>query len=405
MKLELGLLFIGGIAMTAGCDSSAHKQRSFAQDLDFLRKHTKILVLSGESEGAKVAVAPAYQGRVLTSTASGDDSPGFGWINRELIAGGRFVEHMNPFGGEDRFWLGPEGGQFSIFFKKGDPFDLEHWQTPAPIDTDPFELVSSSESEAVFEKDMNLVNYSGTEFNLKVSRTIRLLPAGAAEDKLGVEPGSSIRTVAYESENKVTNTGSAPWKKETGLLSIWILGMYNPSPETTVVIPFKEGPEDKLGPMVNDAYFGKVPDDRLVISDGVMYFSGDGKYRSKIGLSPDRAKPVLGSYDAAGKALTIVQYTKPEDADGYVNSMWEIQEEPYGGDVVNSYNDGPPEPGAKPLGPFYELETSSPALDLKPGETATHVHRTFHMTGNEQDLDAVARRALGVGLDDIKTAF
>ena len=32
---------------------------------------------------------------------------------------------MNGFGGEDRFWLGPEGGQFSIFFKKDDPFDLE----------------------------------------------------------------------------------------------------------------------------------------------------------------------------------------------------------------------------------------------------------------------------------------
>ena len=28
-------------------------------------------------------------------------------------------EHVNVFGGEDRFWLGPEGGQYSIFFVKG----------------------------------------------------------------------------------------------------------------------------------------------------------------------------------------------------------------------------------------------------------------------------------------------
>jgi hypothetical protein len=28
------------------------------------------------------------------------------------------VPHINVFGGEDRFWLGPEGGQFSIFFAK-----------------------------------------------------------------------------------------------------------------------------------------------------------------------------------------------------------------------------------------------------------------------------------------------
>ena len=31
---------------------------------------------------------------------------------------------MNVFGGEDRFWLGPEGGQFALYFKAGDPFDL-----------------------------------------------------------------------------------------------------------------------------------------------------------------------------------------------------------------------------------------------------------------------------------------
>ena len=44
--------------------------------------------------------------------------------------------------GEDRFWLGPEGGQFALFFKKGDPFDLDHWQTPAMMDTEPFEDIA-----------------------------------------------------------------------------------------------------------------------------------------------------------------------------------------------------------------------------------------------------------------------
>ena len=96
--------------------------------------------------------------------------------------------------------------------------------------------------------------------------------------------------VAYESDNKITNTGKDAWKKETGLLSIWILGMFNPSPETTIVVPFKPGPESELGPAVNDAYFGKVPADRLVVRDkeGVLFFSGDGKHRSKIGISPAR---------------------------------------------------------------------------------------------------------------------
>ena len=85
--------------------------------------------------------------------------------------------------------------------------------------------------------------------------------------------------------------------------------------------------------------------------------------------------------------------------------MWEIQKEPFAGDVVNSYNDGPPAPGAKPLGPFYELETSSPAAALAPGESLTHVHRTFHFQGEERDLDALARRLLGTGLERVRTAL
>jgi hypothetical protein len=203
----------------------------------------------------------------------------------------------------------------------------------------------------------------------------------------------------------MTNAGDKPWEKETGLLSIWILSMYNPSPATTIVIPFNVGPEDKLGPVVNDAYFGKVPADRLVIKDGVLFFSGDGQYRSKIGLSPQRAKDVAGSYDAVNKVLTIVQYNKPQGVTDYVNSMWQIQEQPYRGDVINSYNDGPPAPGVKPLGPFYELESSSPAAALDPGESILHVHRTFHFQGAEPQLDPIAKTVLGVGIEDIKSGL
>jgi len=118
-----------------------------------------------------------------------------------------------------------------------------------------------------------------------------------------------------------------------------------------------------------------------------------------------RAKPVLGSYDAVGKVLTIVQYNKPTGRRDYVNSMWALQEEPYKGDVVNSYNDGPPALDVKPLGPFYELETSSPAATLGVGGTITHIHRTLHLTGPEDALDPIARKLLGVNLADIKSAI
>src|SRR5262249_3211904 len=158
--------------------------------------------------------------------------------------------------------------------------------------------------------------------------------------------------------NTVTNVGKKPWKKKKGLLSIWILGMFQPSPKTTVVIPFRPGPESELGLIVNGAYFGDVPKTRLKVGDGAVFFKGDGQERGKIGIPRKRARPLAASYDASRGVLTIVEFALPDDAKDYVNSVWEEQKRPYEGDVVNSYNDGPPEPGKKPLGPFYELETS-----------------------------------------------
>jgi hypothetical protein len=401
------LIILICIAASAGCveEKGETTPITFDQDLSFLKKHTDVVIIEDESGNGQVAVLPTMQGRVMTSTAEGPDGLSFGWINRALVASGETVEHINVYGGEDRFWIGPEGGQYSIFFKKDVPFDLEHWFTPAPIDTEPFELVSKSKNRAILKKDMQLENFSGTIFNLRVDREVRVLERSEAVEALGIKPGKTVKMVAFESDNKMTNTGTKAWEKETGLLSIWILGMFNPSPTTTVVVPFNKGPKEELGAIVNDAYFGKVPSNRLVVKEGVMFFSGDGQYRSKIGLSPQRAKPILGSYDIANQVLTIVQYNKPEVAADYVNSMWELQDEPYKGDVVNSYNDGPSEPGAKPLGPFYELETSSPAAALGPGQTISHIHRTYHLQGSEAELNTIAKATLGVTIGEIKSAL
>ncbi len=57
------------------------------------------------------------------------------------------------------------------------------------------------------------------------------------------------------------------------------------------------------------------------------------------------------------------------------------------------------------MGPFYELETSSPAAALPAGGRLVHRHRTVHLEGGRAALDAVARRVLGVGLDEIVSAF
>lgn len=87
------------------------------------------------------------------------------------------------------------------------------------------------------------------------------------------------------------------------MLSIWILGTFSPSAATTVVIPLHA---TASAPLVNANYFGKVPAERLVVKNNVAYFSGDGQFRSKIGVGPQHAQSLLGSYDATNHILTLV---------------------------------------------------------------------------------------------------
>ena len=391
--------------VAVGASPTVVRAGTFGDDVAFLKSHTPLIVLSDSSGQAKVAVAPAWQGRVMTSTAGGEGGSSFGWINRELIESGKLQPHINVFGGEDRFWLGPEGGQFSIFFAPGAKFDLEHWFTPAAIDTISYEVAGQTHSKAEFTSRFELTNYSGTRFQIKVSREVSLLSEERAWDLLKVKKSEGLKLVAFESANKIENVGKRPWLKDTGLLSIWILGMFNPSPATTIVVPIKAGPDSELGTKVTSDYFGSVPPERLVVKNDVIYFSGDGKFRSKIGINPKRSKAILGSYDSDNKVLTVVQFTQPPGVSDYVNSLWKLQDKPFGGDAANSYNDGPPSPGAKPLGPFYELESSSPAAALLPGRATTHIHRTIHLTGPAPELDAVAKATFGVSLADIQAGL
>jgi len=242
------------------------------------------------------------------------------------------------------------------------------------------------------------------EFDFDLNRTISLFTQKEIEKSLQIHIPPNVRTVGFESVNRITNLGGTGWIPPAGTLCLWILGMYRPSPEVTVIIPFKKGDSEKLGRIVTTDYFGKVSSDRLKIGDGVLFFKTDGKMRSKIGVPRRRAKDVAGSYDPLHNALTIIKYDVPEGDFVYLTQLWKTKVNPYNGDVVNAYNDGPLEDGSQ-IGPFYELESSSPALFIAPGATFTHTHRTFHFVGEEKALDRIARKVLGVKLEDVKHAF
>ena len=371
----------------------------FGADVAFLKRHVETIILKDSTSNAAIAIVPAWQGRVMTSTAAGDTGRSLGWLNHALIESGELQPHMNAYGGEDRFWLGPEGSRNSFYFAPGDTFDFAHWQVPAPIDTEPFTVAGRSPHTVSFERTMQLTNYKGNTFHIKVNRTITLIARRDVRNYIGTDLHRSVQAVAFHSANTISNAGTQKWDTAYGMPSVWILGMFAASGQNTVVIPIRNKGK------VNTNYFGAIPPERLKAGEKIAYFKADAKYRSKIGLQPNACYNYLGSYDAANRLLTIVQFTLPLGRNLYVNSSWDTLSPPFGGDVINAYNDGIPGEGLPQLGQFFELESSSPAAGLKPGGRLEHYHRTIHLQGEEKRLDPVVQQLFGVTLAEVKKAL
>lgn len=371
---------------------------SYGYDATFLKQHLENTVELWNENGARVFLSADYQGRVMTSSTDGDLGNSAGWINYDLIASGKFRNQFNPVGGEERFWIGPEGGQYSFYFNPGSSFEFSNWQVPPVIDTIAYQITHSDSSSVEFSQKATLTNYSGTVFDIFINRNVRLLDKQALNQRTQTAVPETVKWVAYESENIVKNTGELAWTKETGLLSVWLLGMFTPSAETVAIIPFH--PHKQAKDHITDNYFGKIPDDRLIIRDSVLLLKCDGKHRSKLGLSPVIARSFAGSFDYKRNMLTILFFDIDPQGD-YVNSKWELQTHPYKGDVVNAYNDGPLEDGSQ-MGPFYELESSSAAKPLKSGEILRYRQTTCHFEGDYAALNTLAKQILGIDLVDAR---
>ena len=375
---------------------------NYASDADFLREHgIEFTELVSADGNARVMVVPAWQGRVMTTTAAGGEGDSYGWMNYRYIGEGKVNPQFSPFGGEERFWLGPEGGPFSLYFKQGDEQVYENWQVPPVLDTEAFDVAGRNDHSIWLEKDTRLVNAAGTVFDMKLERSVSLLSVEQVEADFGICLAGGMKMVGYRSTNMITNTGQMPWTRQTGLVSVWMLGCFNPTTTTTVFIPYRE---DGIGPVVNDEYFGKIPADRLVREAGFIYFKIDGKFRSKLGLSALRATGLCGSYDSQKGVLTILCCTLPEVPAVYVNGQWGWQDDPFAGDVINSYNDGPVADGSI-MGPFYEIETSSPGAELLPNAMLTHVQRVVHIQGTDVQLAPIVRKVFGADLEVVKAKF
>lgn len=373
--------------------ADAYDKGSFGYDLDFLKQMDSSLVTLS-SGNAEILVSPAYQGKIFTSTYDGDKGRSLGWINYSAF--GKNDPHMNAYGGESRYWLGPEGNKYSLFFKKDSTMDFKNWKTPAPFDSEPWHLKSKSENSATVTKEMTLTNYAGTTFNMLASREITMLDPQEIADKLDTDLKSkNLKAVGYSTENSIENTGKTAWTEETGAPCIWILDMLKPSDSTVILVPYKDTDTKKIA---TTDYFGEIDKDRIAYQDNVLYFKADGKSRGKLGMPPVRTKSVAGSYDAKNELLTIIFFDVDNKAK-YLNQEWNTTAPAYIGDAVNAYNDGPLEDGSQ-MGPFYEIESVSPAAFLSPGESMNHQHTMIHVNAPKEELNKIMQRIFGITSDE-----
>lgn len=407
MWVAIGFIVVDAWAVDARAEDVAEGPSLYGEVKEFLSQYTKVVELKDDKQG-RVIVCPEYQGRVMTSTLGGDDGLSFGFICYDFIKKGQPDKQFNNYGGEERMWISPEGGQFSLWFAPGMKTQkLKDWYTPKDFNEGPWEIVPSDDPGVKMKRKMNLQNTSGTKFDVTVTRHVRMLSDEDLGELFGrrmakILGSAGVKSVAFETANRITNDGD-PWTLDGGLISIWMLGMLNSSPKSVAIIPYREGDEAELGVPVRADYFGKLTSERLKVLPGVILFRTDGNYRSKLGTSKRRAVDVLGSIDFANSVLTLVKFSMPDNAadEPYMNNIWENPlEKPYDGDVINSYNDGPNELG-KQMGKFYELETLSAARALKTGETLTHRNRTIHIRAEMATLDKIAKKVLGINLKTV----
>lgn len=373
---------------------------TFGYDLKFLKKKDSVIVLTAGDSSGKVIVSAKYQGKVFTSTADGLKGKSFGWINYKTFDEKALDPHMNAYGSEDRLWLGPEGSKYALFFKPNTKMEFAQWHTPAAIDNESWKLISANGKKVSLIKSTQIENYGGTALDILINRDIEILETADINKTLGISLDAKIKAVAFHTTNSITNSGTKAWDKQTGAPCLWNLDMFSPSPKTTIVVPYNN---NATGKVATTDYFGEIAKDRIKYANGILLFKADGKSRGKLGMPPNRAKTMAGSYDAENNVLTVTLYDLDAKAT-YLNQEWKTDKDPFVGDAVNAYNDGKLADGTQ-MGPFYEIESVSPAAFLKPGEKLSHNHSVFHFTGDKDELNQIALKTLGMSLQDIQAAF
>ncbi len=225
---------------------------TFGYDLAFLSQLDRLVVLKSDDEKAQIIVSPGYQGKVFTSTLNGCEGQSMAWLNYTALESAEKNIHVNNYGGENRFWLGPEGGQYSLFFAKGKEQIYDNWFTPSAIDTEPWQVKMVNLNSVTLCQQAEITNAQGSQLKIALERTVELMNNDTLKQTLGVDT-SGTEAIAYQTYNTITNLNDFAWDKESGTVCAWMLDMYPVSDGAETLIPYRWGDENQLGRVATSA--------------------------------------------------------------------------------------------------------------------------------------------------------
>ncbi len=250
--------------------------------------------------------------------------------------------------------------------------------------------------EIRLKRDIQGVNNAGQKIDLQVSRCVNLLNHAGIDANFGdimarVLAQEDLSYVAFATTSSVTNISEGPTESDDApsvSVTACLRSMFNANPYSVAVLPFRQGSEEE--PPIHVEYFGNAPHGRFRHVPGAALLRADGKLRFQIGVSSDRAQPLVGAVDFREGILTLIAFDMPEKAD------WAAVEMSYDGDVVRAYNYGVTQPNEVMPGSFYGFDINTPVITLAGGDVLMHDQCTLHVNADKETLSLLARELLGI---------
>jgi len=190
--------------------------------------------------------------------------------------------------GGNRLWLSPER---NYYYRR--PGDFEEWLCQPSLDPGNWRIISSREDSITLEEETEVEDFANhTRIRLSLSRTFFIYSSIA---KRGVEHvGLRIREALI-----------AKGEIRSGI-NLWSITQIRPGRGGTVLIPTRRGAKPIH-------YFGRIPKDRLRVSETHVSFRIDGAAVHKLGIAPeDTSQPGCS---------TIMYYTENEEDESFLLSM------------------------------------------------------------------------------------